>query len=99
MKSDRDTADFRGIAELYRERMVECIFCDVCPSRVVGENELFIAIRDAFPVTEGHSLLIPRRHVASPNDLYQPEVNAMWALSAKVRAGLSASDRSIVGFN
>jgi diadenosine tetraphosphate (Ap4A) HIT family hydrolase/5-methylcytosine-specific restriction endonuclease McrA len=99
MKRDRDTTDFRGIAALYRERMVGCIFCDVCPSRVVGENELFIAIRDAFPVTEGHSLLIPRRHVASPNDLYQPEINAMWALSAGVRTELSAADKLISGFN
>jgi ATP adenylyltransferase len=42
-----------------------------------------IAIKDAFPVTDGHSLLIPRRHVGSPNDLFQPEINAMWALSAE----------------
>jgi diadenosine tetraphosphate (Ap4A) HIT family hydrolase len=58
-----------------------------------------IAIKDAYPVTEGHTLLIPKRHVASSNDLYQPEVNAMWALAADIRADLSAADEKIAGFN
>ena len=58
-----------------------------------------VAINDAFPVSEGHSLLVPKRHVVSPNDLFQPELNAMWALSAKVQTALSASDPTIAGFN
>ena len=76
-----------------------CIFCGIEPSRIVAENELMVAIKDAFPVTEGHALLVPKRHVASPNALFQPELNAMWDLSAKVRTALSASDRTIAGFN
>ena len=58
-----------------------------------------VAINDAFPVTEGHTLLIPKRHVVSPNDLFRPELNAMWALSARMRAWLSAADPNISGFN
>ncbi len=64
-----------------------------------AKNELMVAIRDAFPVTEGHTLLIPKRHVVSPNGLFQPELNAMWELSVKVRAVLSAADPTIAGFN
>ncbi len=99
MKRDRDTVDFRGMAERYRERSQGCIFCDIDAARIIAENELMVAINDAFPVTEGHSLLIPRRHVVSPNDLFQPELNAMWALSARVQAALSAADPIICGFN
>jgi diadenosine tetraphosphate (Ap4A) HIT family hydrolase/5-methylcytosine-specific restriction endonuclease McrA len=99
MKRDRDTADFRGMAARYRERSDGCIFCKIDRSRLVAENELMVAAKDAYPVTEGHSLLIPKRHVASPNALYQPEINAMWALAANVRAGLSAADDTITGFN
>jgi diadenosine tetraphosphate (Ap4A) HIT family hydrolase len=65
----------------------------------MAENDLIVAVKDAHPVTDGHSLLIPRRHVVSPNNLYQPEINAMWALSAKLRAQLTAADHSISGFN
>jgi ATP adenylyltransferase len=65
----------------------------------MAENELMVAIKDAYTVTDGHSLLIPKRHVASPNHLYQPEINAMWSLSAYVRSQLSVADESIAGFN
>jgi ATP adenylyltransferase len=99
MKRDRDTTDFRGMPSLYRERSSGCIFCNIGAARIIAENELMVAINDAFPVTEGHSLLIPKRHVVSPNDLFQPELNAMWALSARMRAALSAADPIISGFN
>jgi diadenosine tetraphosphate (Ap4A) HIT family hydrolase len=99
MKRDRDTTDFRGMASRYRERAHGCIFCNIDATRIVSENELMVAIRDAYPVTEGHSLLIPGRHVGGPNDLFQPELNAMWALSAKVRTALSASDPTNTAFN
>ncbi len=99
MKRDRDTTDFRGTAARYRERSDGCIFCNIDAARFVTGNELMVAIRDAYPVTDGHSLLIQRRHVVSPNDLFQPELNAMWALSEKVRTALSASDPTIAGFN
>jgi ATP adenylyltransferase len=99
MKRDRDTTDFRGMTARYRERSSGCIFCSIDSDQIIAENELMVAIKDAFPVTVGHSLLIPKRHVAGPNDLFQPELNAMWALSGKVRTILSASDPTIAGFN
>jgi ATP adenylyltransferase len=58
-----------------------------------------VAIKDAFPVTEGHTLLIPKRHVANPNELFQPEVNALWALAKRLRADLTGTDQTISGFN
>lgn len=99
MKRDRDGTDFRGMAARYRERCDGCVFCKIDPARIVNENELMVAIKDTYPVTEEHSLLIPKRHVVGPNDLFQPELNAMWALSANVRVALSASDPTITGFN
>jgi hypothetical protein len=77
MKRDRDTTDFRGMASRYGERADGCIFCNIDATRIVSENELMVAIRDAYPVTEGHSLLIPRRHIGGPNDLSNdPTFNA-----------------------
>ncbi len=63
------------------------------------ENELAISIADAYPVSEGHSLVIPRRHVAGGLVLHQPEWNAVEELLKQRREQLSASDASISGWN
>ena len=42
-----------------------CAFCTLPASRVVDQNEHAIWIRDGFPVSPGHSLIIPKRHVCS----------------------------------
>jgi len=46
--------------------MVDCIFCKIVkgeiPSKKILENENFIVINDANPVSEGHCLIIPKKH-------------------------------------
>jgi hypothetical protein len=60
------------------KREAGCVFCALEGSgRVLLENELAICIADAYPVTPGHSLVIPRRHVADGLALHQPEWNAV----------------------
>ena len=68
-------------------------------ARIVAENELALAFRDGFPVTEQHTLVIPKRHVADYFDLYQPERNAMQALLEAQREVILAMDKAVVGFN
>lgn len=98
-KRDRDDTDFRGMAAAYGHRQAGCIFCELPPERLLSGNELFFAIADAYAVTPGHTLLIPRRHLASPGDLLQTELNAMWSLAAQIKTELRAQDPSISGFN
>ena len=43
----------------------ECVFCTLTDTRIIRENEHAIVIRDGFPISPGHTLVIPRRHVAS----------------------------------
>jgi diadenosine tetraphosphate (Ap4A) HIT family hydrolase len=43
----------------------ECVFCTLPDTRVIRANEHAIVIRDGFPISPGHTLIIPRRHVAS----------------------------------
>ena len=62
-------------------------------------NELAVCIADAYPVTEGHSLVIPDRHVADGMELHQPEWNAVTALLKRRRQDLLMADASISGFN
>lgn len=42
-----------------------CPFCNIPASRIIAANELAVVIRDNFPVSPGHTLIIPRRHVDS----------------------------------
>ena len=96
---DRDATDFREWSESYKAREPGCIFCVVPQSRIIAENELAFAIRDGFPVTELHTLIIPRRHCAGYFDLYQPELNAMNQLIQLIRESVMKEDSTVSGFN
>ena len=68
----------------------DCPFCRLEKSRIRLESEFAAAIPDGFPVTEGHTLVVPKRHVASLFDLPDEEQAAVWRLVAQVRAKLMA---------
>jgi diadenosine tetraphosphate (Ap4A) HIT family hydrolase len=57
-----------------------------------------LCIADAYPVSEGHSLVIPRRHGADGLELHQPEWNAVVELLKLRREQLSAQDATISGW-
>ena len=42
-----------------------CPFCSLESDRIISESDYTITIRDGFPVSEGHTLIIPKRHVES----------------------------------
>ena len=53
--------------------MNDCLFCKIIagqiPGRVVFEDHELVAIRDINPQAPLHVLIIPRRHIATLNDL------------------------------
>lgn len=59
---------------------MHCVFCSLPAERVAGQNELAVWIRDGFPVSDGHSLILPRRHISSFFDATSEERTAMLAL-------------------
>lgn len=99
MKRDRDDADFRGVAESYGNRESGCVFCQVAQGMLIAENELCYAVRDNYPVTPLHTLVMPKRHVADYFDLYQPELNAVGAMLSRLKADIVATDSAVTGFN
>ena len=44
---------------------MSCPFCNLPAERIVEEDALSLTIRDGYPVSPGHTLVLPRRHVAS----------------------------------
>lgn len=51
----------------------QCPFCEVTPERVFHEGALIRGVWDGFPVSPGHALLVPRRHVATWFDATRAE--------------------------
>jgi histidine triad (HIT) family protein len=53
--------------------MNDCIFCKIAsgevPATIVGQSDEFIAFEDIRPVAPVHLLVIPRRHVASMDEI------------------------------
>ena len=70
-----------------------CPFCRPEPSLIRVESPHALAVPDGFPVTPGHTLVVPRRHVASLFELPAEEQAAVWNLVAEVRALLLAELR------
>jgi len=79
-----------------------CLFCELQTNdrlRIVEENELAYAVRDGFPVTSHHTLVIPKRHVLDYFGLTEHEVLAMNQLLQSQRAIIDALDGTVTGFN
>ncbi|MCT0202896.1 HIT domain-containing protein [Synechococcus sp. CS-603] len=99
-KRDTDRTDFRGLLASYQIRQEGCVFCALEGSgRVLLESELALCIADAYPVSEGHSLVISRRHVSDGLELHQPEWNAVVELLKRRREQLATDDAGISGWN
>ena len=75
----------------------DCPFCRLEKDRIRLEGEFAVAFPDGFPVAEGHTLVIPKRHVASLFDLPEEEQAAVWRLVAQVRAMLHGRACSPMG--
>ena len=76
----------------------ECIFCNF-ERDLLAENALAVAVYDAFPVTKGHVLVLPKRHVTDYFDLSSEELTACQRLIADTKSRLKATDQRISGFN
>ena len=82
-----------------RPNETACPFCSIDQSAVVAGNELVFAIRDAYPVTSLHTLVLPRRHVSAYFDLYLPEMMGVDELLRQLRNDIVKADRTVEGFN
>jgi len=76
-----------------------CPFCQIPPERIIAQNAQAFAIRDAFPVSPGHTLIIPRRHVGSFFDTTQEEKLALLELLDEMRGTLPDADSFNIGIN
>lgn len=75
-----------------------CPFCAELRSGIeVASNEHAVALNDAYPLTGGHTLIVPRRHVADLFSLSSSEQAALWDLTVAIRDKLARD--GIASFN
>lgn len=67
---------------------MSCPFCTLEPVRIILSNDHAFAIRDGFPVSEGHTLIIPKRHIASLFEATVEEQAALFDLLGLARQQL-----------
>ncbi len=67
-------------------------------SRWINENQDAVAIRDEYPVSPGHTLIVPKKVVSSIFDLSDTELLSCWWLLKAERSRLQA-ELSPDGFN
>lgn len=59
----------------------DCPFCGLSDQvELLSETATAMAFLDSYPVSEGHTLIVPKRHVASYFDLTIHEQRALWLL-------------------
>jgi diadenosine tetraphosphate (Ap4A) HIT family hydrolase len=61
-----------------------CIFCE--PQReIIAQNAAAIAVFDSYPVSSGHALVLPRRHVETIWDLDEAEYDLCFRLVREIQ--------------
>lgn len=61
-----------------------CVFCDI-DREMIAETQLSRAFLDNFPVTKGHTLVIPKRHVLSIWEMTSEEYADAFDLVRRVK--------------
>ena len=78
--------------------MTTCPFCTIAPEKIVAQNAHTFTVRDTLPVSPGHTLIVPKRHIAGIFEAEPDEVAALWEALQKARMQL-LNEYSPDGFN
>lgn len=70
-----------------------CPFCTLDPLRILAGDELTVVYRDGFPVSPGHTVIIPRRHFATLFDATEAEQAALLKALAQAKAILDSQHK------
>lgn len=76
----------------------QCPFCSISKERILTEDQFFTALSDGFPIVEGHTLVVPKKHVQSVFDLSSEEQDHLWRFIAAVRERLK-QEFNVAAFN
>jgi histidine triad (HIT) family protein len=80
---------------------MSCLFCNIAAKEkdaaIIYEDAAVVALLDIFPCTEGHTVLIPKRHMKNLLEMRDEELEPFWK-AARVVAGMLKERLSPDGF-
>jgi diadenosine tetraphosphate (Ap4A) HIT family hydrolase len=65
-----------------------CAFCSLPPERIIDSSQHGMVVRDGFPISPGHTLIIPKRHIGSFFELEADEQAELLDLMRRARAAI-----------
>ena len=65
-----------------------CPFCTLSEKRILEDTGVWLVIRDGYPVSPGHTLVIPNRHVSSLFELSAEEFEALHSVLQRAKTGI-----------
>ena len=78
--------------------MEDCIFCEIIEKRahstIVYEDRESLAFLDHFPLNHGHSLVVPKKHFATMQEMPAEEVGRLFVSVAKVMKGVQKATKA-----
>lgn len=78
----------------------DCPFCTaIINDRLIVIQGEAAALKDNYPVTPEHTLIIPLRHTPTVFDLTEGEREDVWKLLEILRERILSEDPSVTGFN
>ena len=77
----------------------QCLFCNKAKQKIIYYSNFFFVVRDSYPVTKHHTLIIPHRHVSNFFDLKDDELKDLSKVLKKQRLSILKLDKKITAFN
>ena len=76
---------------------VNCIFCRIVSgnlkARIINENDYAMAFLDAFPLSSGHTLVVPKAHYSKVQDMDKEYSCAVFSIACQIAAILEPTVR------
>lgn len=83
--------------------MADCVFCEIVAGRspvsAFYEDDLVLGLMAKDPVTEGHAMVIPKRHAAYLADLDEVTGRHIWTVTQRTAAALRQAGVRCEGVN
>jgi histidine triad (HIT) family protein len=81
---------------------MDCLFCKIAnkilPSDIVYEDDLLIAFNDIHPKAPIHQLIIPRKHIATINEITEDDVTLIGRLHLTAKQLAKQQDVDTTGY-
>lgn len=90
-------------SDLDKQKSMGCVFCSIIkrqlPASFIYEDDKVAAFLDIHPITDGHVLIIPKRHEAQFGNLTEDEAAYLFRIARRVLKAIQESEIKCEGAN